>query len=350
MPARAAILAGGERDEPVTQPATGLPAFVSFAQSGVNLFEKAASITIGSVQVRDFGLQQGLDVWFDIKRSIQKGQVNVADLRLYNMTAATRQAIASELGPQGSGTVVQIDAGYVGNVSTVFLGQMRNAMVSSSGPDTVIEIQAGDFDQGTIAARSTNTFGTGISPYEVVQQLIADMGCGAGNLATYATRLKSSTIYKDGFALKGSSYAHLQDLAWSLGLEVTMQFGVLQWTLIGGSTGSQTVYSISSGTGLIGSPTVGTEGIKNSPKTRGLRKVKGFSGTLLSCETLMLPGLAPGQLIHVAGEFVQSTIRIIAMQTKGYTAGNEWGHSIEGTPISADVGQILARTAQGSVL
>ena len=186
--------------------------------------------------------------------------------------------------------------------------------------------------------------------YEVVTQLIADMGCGAGNLQTYATLLKSSTIYKGGFALKGSSYAHLQDLAWSLGLEVTMQFGVLQWTLIGASTGCQTVYSVSSGTGLIGSPTIGTEGIKNSPKTRGLRKVKGFSGTLLSCETLMLPGLAPGQLIYVAGEFVQSTIRIIAMQTKGATDSSEWGHSLEGRPISADVGQILARTAQGTVL
>ena len=320
----------------MTQPASSVPAFV--AMSGLQLFEKACTVTIGSVQVNNIGLQRGLDVWFNVKRSIQKGRTNVADIRLYNMTAATRQAIASELGPQSTPVPVQIDAGYVGNTSTIFMGQLRNVMVSSQGPDYVIEIQAGDFDVGTIAARSTATFGTGATPYDIVTQLIQDMGCGAGNLASFATQLKSSTIYKNGYVLKGGSYEHLQDLAYSLGLEVTMQSGTLQWTQIGGATGSGKIYKLTSTTGLIGSPTIGTEGIKNSPKTRGLRKVKGFSGTLLTCESLMLPGLAPGQLIYVEGEFVQALIRIIAIQTRGGTAENDWGHSIEGKPegLSAD--------------
>ena len=235
----------------MTQPASSVPAFV--AMSGLQLFEKACTVTIGSVQVNNIGLQRGLDVWFNVKRSIQKGRTNVADIRLYNMTAATRQAIASELGPQSTPVPVQIDAGYVGNTSTIFMGQLRNVMVSSQGPDYVIEIQAGDFDVGTIAARSTATFGTGATPYDIVTQLIQDMGCGAGNLASFATQLKSSTIYKNGYVLKGGSYEHLQDLAYSLGLEVTMQSGTLQWTQIGGATGSGKIYKLTSTTGLIGS-------------------------------------------------------------------------------------------------
>lgn len=318
----------------MTQPAE--PTFI--AMDGIQLFEKSCTITIGSVQVTNIGLNRGLDVWFNVKRSIQKGKTNVADLRLFNLTATTRQAIASELGPQNDPVQVQIDAGYVGNTSTIFLGQMRNAMVTSQGPDQIVEIQAGDFDVGTIGSRSNATFGTGTTPYQVAQQLISDMGCGAGNIASYATLLKSSTIYSLGYALKGNSFSHLQDLAHSLGLEVTMQGGVLQWSMIGQAVGSQKIYSVSSTTGLLGSPTVGTEGIKNNPKTPGLRKVKGFSGTLLTFETLMLPSVQPGQLIFVQGEFIQALVRIIAMQTRGGTAENDWGHSIEGKPegLSAD--------------
>jgi baseplate hub protein gp41 len=328
-----------------------MPTTSPFAISGLSLFEKACTITIGSVQISDIGLQQGLDVWFNVKRSIKADQPNHADLRISNLTAATRQAIASQLGPSDNATPVQIDAGYVGNVSTIFLGQLRNAMVSSQGPDYVCEIQAGDFDQGTIASRSTSTFGTGVTPWAIVQQLIQDMGCGMGNTATYQGLLLSSGIYQNGYVLKGNSYSHLQDLAWSLGLEVTMQSGCLQWTTIGGATGSANAYTVSSSTGLIGSPTIGVEGVKNNPKTPGLKKVKGFTGTLLTCETLLLPGLAPGQYIQVNGEFVQATCRILSMQTKGDTFANEWGHTIEGQPISASVGQILPTTqSQGAVL
>ena len=328
-----------------------MPTTTGFAISGLSLFEKACTVTIGSVQVSNIGLAQGLDVWFSVKRSIRADQPNHADLRLYNLTAATRQAIASQLGPQANATPVQIDAGYVGNVSTIFLGQLRNAMVTSQGPDYTIELQAGDFDQGTVASRSTSTFGTGTTPWQIVQQLISDMGCGAGNTATYRGTLLSSGIYQNGYTLKGSSYDHLQDLAWSLGLEVTMQSGCLQWTVIGGAMGGANAYTISSKTGLIGSPTIGVEGVKNNPKTPGLKKVKGFTGTLLTCETLLLPGLTPGQYIYVDGEFVQATCRILSMQTKGDTNANEWGHTLEGQPISASVGTILpTTTSQGAVI
>ena len=191
----------------------------------------------------------------------------------------------------------------------MFLGELRSAQTTKAGPDLVTELSTGDSDQAGLLARSTASFGPGCNGYVVARRLLADMGCGVGNLASVASILMSTPIYQQGVVLKGNSLDHLLDLALSCGLEVKLQGQVAQWTALGQPINGQ-AYSLTPSTGLIGSPSLDTQGT-------------------LTCETLMLPGLVPGQPIVLSSKFVTGLFRVTSMQTTGDTAGKEWSHSIE---------------------
>lgn len=289
----------------MTQPAT------------IKLLNRSCTVTVGTTQISRVGQQLGLDVWFSVKRSLKAGEPNTCDLRLYNIAPATREAIEASSqplaapggGPQ-TAVPVQIVAGYIGNTSTIFLGELRSAQTITDGPNTVTELTSGDGDQAVVLARSTASFAAaGGNAYAVAQQLLSDMQCGVGNLATVASVLKASPLYQKGVALKGCSNDLLRNLARSCGIEVTIQAGVAQWCTLGQPLGGQ-AYSLSSSTGLIGSPSVDTKGV-------------------LSGEVLMVPGFAPGLPVVMNAKFVQGLFRLTSVETVGDTGSNEWSHRFE---------------------
>lgn len=301
--------------------------------SPIQLENRSCTITVGTVgptgqstgrgiQVNDIGLQQGLDVWFEVKRSLKQGTPNTCDLRLYNLSDATRKSL--EAATTGTTTPIQsapsaaalppsvpviVQAGYVGGTSILFKGQLRSAQTTTSGPDTVTELTTGDGDSAMVLARSVGSFGKGSNAYNVALSVLNDMGIGVGNIASFQSVLSSGPMFSGGVVLKGASNDILTDIAFGLGLEVTIQNGVAQWTKLGQPTGG-TAYLLTSDTGLIGSPSVDTKGV-------------------LTAQTLMLPGLKPGASIQVQAKYVKGLYRITSIETTGDTAGNEWCHQIE---------------------
>ena len=324
--------------------------------AAVALENRSSTVTVGTVRIENIGQQIGLDVWFQVKRSLKPKEPNTCDLRLYNLSPAQRLAVqnsttgsvaaittkgsakkASATKASASATVpVTIEAGYVGGTSVLFLGQMRSAQTVTDGPSTVTELTTGDGDEATLLARSTASFGAGATAYTVAQQILSDMGCGSGNIASVASILKGSAMFSSGVVLKGNSLEHLCDLAAGCGLEVSVQNGVAQWQKLGqplggeayvlSTTGLQTnlIAAALGNTGVLGSPTIDTKGI-------------------LSIETLMLPGLAPGQPIQVNAKYVSGLFRIISIETTGSTFDNDWKHSIQAKPYGLGVGLIVDR-------
>ena len=281
---------------------------------GFTLENRSVTVTVGNVQVVNVGQQVGLDVWFQIKRDLKAKVPNTCDLRLYNLSQSTRQSIEqyTQVNAQGANTKVvpvQIDAGYVGNVSTIFLGEMRSAQTVKDGDDFVTELTSGDGDQAIVLARSTKAFGSGCNALVVAKQLLSDMGVGLGNIATVSSVLQSSPLYNKGYVLKGNSMSHLTDLATSCGLECTIQGGVAQWTSLGQPLGGQ-AYSLSSSTGMLGSPTCDTKGV-------------------LSVETLLLPGITPGMPLVMNALFVQGAFRVTSVEITGSTFDTDFGCKIE---------------------
>lgn len=286
------------------------------------LKNRSCTVTVGTTQITNIAEQKGLDVWFTVRRSLKPGEPNTCDLRIYNLSDDSRKSIeaAAQPLPQPGGgastataTPVEIVAGYDNATSTIFLGEMRAAQTVTDGPDTVTELTTGDGDQAMVLSRSTTCFGAGANAYNVALQLLGDAKIGQGNIITVATTLRSAKLYQKGVVLKGNSWDHLVDLARGCGLEVSVQSGVAQWTSLGQPLPGQ-AYSLSSDSGLIGSPTVDTKGV-------------------LSCEVLMLPGLQPGSPIVLDAKYVKGQFRIVSMETVGDVSGNDWVHRIEAKRI-----------------
>ncbi len=297
-------------------------------QASVLLLGRSCTVTVGTVKVANIGKASGLDVWFSVRRSLRPKESNTCDLRLYGLSDKTRKAIeassqpstAVQSAPGVPSTIVpvKIEAGFLGNVSTIFLGEMRSAQTMTDGPDNVTELTTGDGDTAGILARSTASFGPGANAYVVAKRLLQDMKCGAGNIESFAQVLRASPLYGGGAVLKGNSLAILKDLASSCALEVSLQGGVAQFVNLGQPLKGE-AYSLSSDTGLIGSPSVDTKGV-------------------LTCETLMLPGMNPGSPIQMAAKYVTGLYRVVSVETTGDMSGNDWKHDIEARRYGTGLG------------
>ena len=292
------------------------------------LFDRSCTVTIGTVQIESIGRKSGLRTKFQVLRSLKPKEPNTCDLMIWNLSDEHRQAIdsyttaiksmsaapGSKLGGIGAGSTVvpvKIEAGYAGNTSTIFLGNMRSAQTVRDDTDLITELNTGDGDEALILARSSYSFGSGANAYVVAQRLLIDMGCGVGNIATVEVILRGAPLFSGGYVLKGNSAGHLVDLATSCNLEVSVQGGVAQWVSMGQPLGGE-AYQLSSdpNTGLVGSPTCDTKGICHA-------------------ETLLLPGLTPGQSVVVDAKFVKGQFRVVSMVTQGDTFGGDWGHQLE---------------------
>lgn len=282
------------------------------------LYNRASRVTVGTVQVSNIGQQTGLDVWFQVRRSLKAKEPNTCDLKLWNLSDSSRKSIeqsgqpipsiAAAPGAPNKVVPVKIEAGYVGNMATIFLGEMRSGQTVRDKEDLITEMQTGDGDEAIAISRVNQALGP-TSAYTVAQQLLAAMGVGQGNLPAFATNLRAATLYKLGVHLKGNPTTIMVDLCRSIGLEFSVQGGQAQFLSLGQPIDGS-AYELSPDTGLIGEPSVDTKGV-------------------LSCMTLLLPGLRPGSSIYMNSAFVQGIYRISSMTITGDTAGNEWGIKIE---------------------
>jgi hypothetical protein len=302
-------------------PSVPLPAVAS--PSGFSTFLRSSTVTVGTTQIQNIGLQLGLRVQFSVKRTLKPKEPNTADLKVWGLSPTTRAALAQGAqkttiiaappagipGVQGapvSVIPVQIDAGFIGATSTLFLGEMRSAQSVTDGPEIVTELNTGDGDTALALQRMNATFLAGTTPEKVVRQVLAQMGIGAGNLAAALPVFARAqgTLFVRGLVMKGSAAQALIDICASVGLEFSVQNGAAQFLPLGQPLAGQ-AYKLSSNSGLIGSPTVDTSGI-------------------CSFVSFLLPGLNPGAPVVIDSEFVQGTYRILSAEYVGDTAGNEW--------------------------
>jgi hypothetical protein len=116
-------------------------------------------------------------------------------------------------------------------------------------------------------------------------------------------------MFQKGVVLKGQASELMTSFCRSVGLEWSIQNGALQITDLNQPVAGQAVL-LDSSHGLIGSPTVDTNG-------------------LLSCKTEMIPNLFPGTKLSLNATHVTGGFRVLNVETVGDTSGNEWGHNIE---------------------
>ena len=122
----------------------------------------------------------------------------------------------------------------------------------------------------------------------------------------------AAQIFAKGSVLKGSASEILADLCRSTGFSFSIQNGALSFTQLNQPLDGQAIL-IDENHDMIGNATVDTKGI-------------------LSCKTLLIPGIVPGVKIAMNAVNVQGGFKVLSVETTGDTSigSSDWGHSLEG--------------------
>ncbi len=261
----------------------------------IALFRRKIIVTVDTLQITD------LDMSFAIKKTL-KPHPNTCELKIFNLNEEHRSAIE-----QKKVAKVQIEAGYEGGTSVLFIGDLRSSISPWIGPDCVTSLAAGDGEKAIRKARVNVSIKKGTKTPDVLKAVAESLGVGKGNLASAVAKLKSSGIadlFSQGTVLTGSASRELTAVCRSSGLIWCVNDGKLQILGLRESL-EGTAINLNQNTGLIGSPTIDNDGI-------------------LSAKMLLIPDVIPGRKMVIQSDRLKGQYRLEECVYSGDTAGENW--------------------------
>lgn len=277
------------------------------------LFGREVSITVDNFRFKE------LDASFRIARSNQP-EPNTCELTIFNLNPDHRAQLEA-ISPEGSkaaekGIPCEIVAGYKGNTSRIWLGDLRTVETVFEGSDAYTQLTSGDGEKAWKHARNHVSFGPKTPVAAALRSIARALGVGEGNLSKVIAQLKvgGSAIWPTGKVLSGPASRQLASIAESADLEVSIQDGALQF-LDRGEALKGTAILLEQGTGLIGSPSVDNEGI-------------------VSFSMQMIPDLKIGRQVRLNSRRVKGQYRVVQGEWIGDTsAGGAWQIDCRGEPL-----------------
>ena len=250
--------------------------------------------------VRDVGVLRSTFKIIKLSTGVQ----NTLKLELTNLSSDTRNLYKKD-------DKIIIQAGYVEKDSVVFKGDIRTVTHHKEGSDTITTIDAVD---GLVSA-STN-ISVGFTPGSKVSQMISDIAKLSGTKAKDTPLLEKINIVKNGLAKVGTMKSVMDDVAKMTKSDWSMQNGELKVTPVGKSD-QKAIFTISSETGLIGTPSKKEESSKI--------KINGWQ-----IKTLLNPFLEPRNRVVVECEAMTKGVYIVySVEHTGDTHGDEWSTQLE---------------------
>lgn len=189
-------------------------------------FTRAYVLTVGTVKM-DASLGVGantLRIAFQVERDVKRVP-NSAEFEIYNLSPTNRQALAKL-----HNVPVQLEAGYVGEMGTVFLGDLRSARTRKEGTDFITRVSSGDGESKVRTAHIGRTFPAGTPVGTVIAALGKALGVKAGNVSAFAGASLSNggTKLTRSLTLHGAVYDELERFTTSCGLAWSIQDSALQ--------------------------------------------------------------------------------------------------------------------------
>lgn len=278
----------------------------------MRLFDRRWTVTVDTIEIT------GLDVAFKVEKTL-KPQPNTCELSIWNLTRE-HQAQLEQLGQVSNGKSktkqattgipCKIEAGYKGEQSLIWLGDLRTVDTVYDDPSWVTHLTSGDGEKAWQNAKLHVSYGPKTPLETALRAMVRALGVGEGNLGKVVAKLKQagSAIYPTGTVISGPVSRELQAFAQSADLEVSIQDGAIQFIDRGKALGG-TALLLNSDTGLIGSPTVDNEGV-------------------LTAQMLMIPGVRCGGLVTIDAARIKGTYRIEKAVWSGDTSSTDWGIEI----------------------
>lgn len=258
------------------------------------LFGRAARVVVNTTEVT------GLDVAFTVKKSL-KPEPNTCDLKIWGLSQATRDLLSS---PKKA--FVRIDAGYGDNLSQIYKGETRSAYHTREGAEWITHLESGDGEKEIQKNRLSVPLGPK-TPVNVALKAIAEkLGVGFGNVSQVAAKLAATgkAIYPSATTLHGNVAQILTDFCRSADLEWSIQDGNIQILDLGSALTKQPLL-LNSDTGLIGSPSIGSDG-------------------KVTATLLMIAGVVPGIRLQFDSLQLKGLYRLTNCEYSGDLKGQEW--------------------------
>lgn len=268
-----------------------------------------------------------LRIKFAVKRS-DTMTPNSADIRVYNLDLGTAAIIKKEF------TQVTLQAGYDSNYGVIFQGNIKQVIIGrENATDTFIDIIAGDGDQAYNFAVVNVTLAAGSTPQSQLSAAMLPMAA-KGVTPGFIGPLPPSVLPR-GKVMYGNARDHIRSIADSAGFGWSIQDGkvnfVKQTTFLPGQ-----VVTITSKTGLIGTPQQTNEGV--NLKCLLNPNIKIASQVLLdnaSIELLKINLSVPGSPSNVAAPLTADGLYyILVIEHNGDTRGTDWYSSLVTLNIS----------------
>lgn len=276
-----------------------------------SLFNRDAVLTVGGVRIsaqdpKTQKPQPMLRFTFNITKTTDPTP-NTAEIAVYNLSASNRGLLTKKNVP------VVLTAGYRGNTSVIFSGELHTSFSTQQGTDWVTVFQSSDGGEKFKSARINVGLKGPVTLKQAIKAAADALGVKPGNIDT-KNPVRSIKEFVQGIVLSGKAEKQLAKLIRSAGFEWSIQDGALQVIAPDEFVDGPEQLSLEVGTGLIGSPEAGEDGVV---------KVK----------ALLQPGLSPGRRIRVISRQISGFFKIEKNVTTGDTWGDAWHADLELRPL-----------------
>ena len=257
-----------------------------------------------------------LKISFEITKDLF-GWPNIAKILLFNLSRARTLEISEQF------SLVELKAGYVGNLITIFKGEIKNIINRRESVDTITEIYAGDGEKPIRESNFIKTFAPGISVKQIVTEISDTFGIPKAKL----DGLDSSRTNLNGATYSGASKDILDKLSDDYNFYWSVQDGQFVTQARDGADTANKTIVITRSTGMVGSPSVTEIGA--------------------DVQTLMNPNIQPYRVVEIKSPTAEIAIgnlhlrrqlptlgaglfRVNKVIHSGDTRGNNWFSSIVG--------------------
>lgn len=282
-----------------------------------DLFNRDAVLTAGGIRISSQDPatkepQPMLRFVFKIVKTLSKDP-NTAEVSIYNLSSENRARL------QTKNVLTTLEAGYKGNVHQIFSGVLQYGQSAQQGTDWVTTVQSADGADKFKSARINVGLRGPVTLTQALNTVSQAMGLPPGNASEKASagsvRGGASTLtsFVHGLVMSGKAEAQLDKVLKSMGYSWSIQDGALQ-VLGPAETVSGQVISLEVGTGLIGSPQAGEDGV-------------------IKARSLLQTDLLPGRKVQILSRLINGFFRIEKATFIGDTWGSEWYTEMEVKPV-----------------
>lgn len=297
------------------------------------LFRRDWQIIVDTLDV------SSLDFEFEVLATL-KPEPNKGTITVWNLT---RDHIAQLLkrnqpnpGAQLVGIPVQIKAGYVNSIFTIFDGDLNEVGGGREFTDRKVTITGQDGGRAYREGRISATFAAGTSIGTILLQCCRALKIGIGNAADFTSSAQINgfgTTIPAQMVLDGSAAKELTRLIKSIGLTWSIQNKSLL-LLQKGKPLNQEAIKLTPTTGLLGSPEAAIDSTVSlgnpqqfaiGAKQTTAKPNKPKNPGILKLNTLMIPGLVPGKKISLESDQYTGDYMATECRYRGQSWSGTWG-------------------------